>query len=208
MYAGDFAKSGFIEQILTTYTQGTSYLVPLRDELIRSIPSIAPRFPTYASYAKKGIADILSSAEIAGAVTKNACTFATSLARNNGDGSFTLVPLPPEAQMSPVYGILAADVDGDGRTDLLLGGNLDGVQPEIGPMRSSFGLLLTGNGKGGFAAVPAARSGFVVPGQTRDIQRVRTARGDVYVVARNNDRPLTFRAADARVATATKASSF
>lgn len=208
MYAGDFAKSGFVEQILTTYTQGTSYLVPLRDELIRSIPSIAPRFPTYASYAKKGIADILSSAEIAGAVTKNAYTFATSLARNNGDGSFTLVPLPPEAQMSPVYGILVADVDGDGRTDLLLGGNLDGVQPEIGPMRSSFGLLLTGNGKGGFAVVPAARSGFVVPGQTRDIQRVRTARGDVYVVARNNDRPLTFRAADARVATATKASSF
>jgi enediyne biosynthesis protein E4 len=34
-----------------------------------------------------------------------------------------------------------------------------------------------------------------VPGQSRDIQRVRTAHGDLFVVARNNDRPLVFRAA-------------
>jgi hypothetical protein len=37
-------------------------------------------------------------------------------------------------------------------------------------------------------------SGFFVPGQARDIARVRTPRGDLYVVARNNDRPLFFRA--------------
>jgi hypothetical protein len=41
--------------------------------------------------------------------------------------------------------------------------------------------------------VPRAESGFFVPGQTRDIARVHTAHGDVYVVARNNDRPLIFR---------------
>ena len=41
--------------------------------------------------------------------------------------------------------------------------------------------------------VPARESGFFVPGQARDIQRLRTARGDLYIVARNNDRPLFFR---------------
>ena len=35
-------------------------------------------------------------------------------------------------------------------------------------------------------------SGFMVPGQTRDIERVRTAKGDVIIVSRNNDRPLVF----------------
>jgi hypothetical protein len=128
---------------------------------------------------------------------KSVYTFATSLVRNNGDGSFRLVPLPAEAQLAPVYGILATDVDHDGRIDLLLGGNFDGVQPELGEMRASYGLLLRGDGKGGFRPVPARQSGFVAPGQTRDIQRLRTAHGDLYLVARNNDRPLAFRATSA-----------
>jgi len=199
MYVGDFAGTGFVEQILTTYTNGVSYPVTMRDELIKAIPALVQRFPTYASYAQKKITDILSPTELGQAVTKNAYTFATSLVRNNGDGSFTVVPLPTEAQFAPVYGILAADVDGDGHTDLLLGGNFDGVQPELGRMAASYGLLLRGDGKGSFTPVQGRRSGFVVPGQTRDIQRVRTARGDLYVVARNNDRPLVFRS---------KASSF
>jgi hypothetical protein len=195
MYVSDFAGTGFVEQILTTYTNGVSYPVTMRDELIKAVPALAQRFPTYASYAQKKITDIFSPAELAHAVTKNVFTFASSLVRNNGDGSFTVIPLPTEAQFAPVYGIVASDVDGDGHTDLLLGGNFDGVQPELGRMSASYGLLLRGDGKGDFTPMPATRSGFVVEGQTRDIQRVRTARGDLYVVARNNDRLLAFRAA-------------
>ena len=68
-------------------------------------------------------------------------------------------------------------------------------------MRTSFGAVLAGDGKGVFTAIPATRSGFVVPGQARDIQRVRTARGDLYLVARNDDRPLAFRSTKANAAT-------
>jgi hypothetical protein len=186
-----------VEQVLTTFTNGVSYPVPLRDELVRSIPAVGPRFPTYASYAQKRITDVLSPPELARGMTKDVYTFATSLVRNNGDGSFTLVPLPAEAQFAPVYGILATDLDRDGRVDLLLGGNFDGVQPELGSMSASCGLLLRGDGKGGWRPVPARQSGFVARGQTRDIQRLRTARGDLYLVARNNDKPLVFRATTA-----------
>ncbi len=193
MYVGDFAGTGQVEQIITTYNNGVSYPIEMRDELIKAIPAIGPRVPTYASYAQKKITDILTPAELSRGVTKSVFTFATSLVRNNGDGSFTLVPLPTEAQFAPVYGILASDLDGDGHTDLLLGGNFDGVQPELGRMSASYGLVLRGDGKGGFTPMPGRQSGFVVPGQTRDIQRVRTRRGDLYVVARNNDRPLAFR---------------
>src|SRR5919197_446286 len=125
---------------------------------------------------------------------KKASTFATSLALNNGDGSFTLVPLPDEAQLAPVYGILATAADRDGHTDLLLAGNFDGFKPEIGRMSASYGLFLRGDGTGRFAPVRAVGSGFFVPGQARDIQRVRTRGAELYVVARNNDRPLVFRA--------------
>jgi hypothetical protein len=123
---------------------------------------------------------------------KTAHTFATTLVRNNGDGSFTLVPLPREAQIAPVYGILADDLDGDGALDLLLAGNFGGVKPEIGAMTAGYGLFLRGDGSGSFAPVPAAASGFNVPGEARDIQRIRSRTGDLLVVTRNNDRPLLF----------------
>ena len=89
-------------------------------------------------------------------------------------------------------------MDGDERTDLLIAGNFDGFRPEIGRMAASFGLLLRGDGKGGFSPLHAAESGFFVPGQARDIARLRTAAGDAYVVTRNNDAPLFFRPARSR----------
>jgi len=104
------------------------------------------------------------------------------------------VPLADEAQLAPVYGMLATDVDRDGHTDLLLAGNFDGFRPEIGRMAASYGLLLRGDGKGAFVPVRAPESGFLVPGESRDIQKLRTASGELYIVSRNNDRPLLFKA--------------
>ena len=194
MYVKDFAGNGVNEQIVSVYNHGTSYPIAMRDELLAALPSLKPRYPRYADYAGQTVTDIFSPAELAGATFKQAHTFATSLVRNNGDGSFTLVPLPLEAQVAPVYGILAGDVDGDGKSDLLLAGNFDGVQPEIGRMSAGYGAVLRGDGRGRFTPVRASESGFLVPGQARDIQRVRTRRGDLYVVTRNNDRALIFRA--------------
>jgi enediyne biosynthesis protein E4 len=202
MIVQDFDGNGFVEQVVSTYTDGVSHPLALRDDLLQAIPSLKTRFPTYADYARATTADLFSPQQLAGAVHKQAYTFATALVRNNGAGSFTLVPLPRAAQLAPVYGILAADCDGDGHLDLLLAGNFDGVKPEIGRMSASYGLFLRGDGRGGFTPVEAAASGFVVPGQARDIQRIRTRHGELYVVTRNNDRPLLFRAAPARVVAA------
>ena len=195
MYVKDFDGNGSVEQIVSRYVHGVSMPLALRDDLIRTLPYLKARYLDYKGYARQTVTDIFSAQELNGAVQKKAYTFATSIAHNNGDGSFTLVPLPDEAQLAPVYGILATDVDHDGHLDLLLAGNFDGFRPEIGRMASSEGLLLRGDGKGSFTPVRGPESGFVVPGQARDIQRVRTADGPVIMVARNNDPPLVFRPA-------------
>jgi hypothetical protein len=197
MYVKDFDGNGFPDQIVSCYSDGVSYPLVLRDDLVAALPYLKTRYLSYADYAGQTAAAIFGSA-LNGAELKRVETFASALVRNNGDGSFTLVPLPRDAQIAPVYGILASDFDRDGTLDLLLAGNFDGVKPEIGRMSASYGLLLRGDGQGGFAPVRAAESGFVVNGQARDIQRLRTRRGDLYVVTRNNDRPLFFRAAPAR----------
>jgi enediyne biosynthesis protein E4 len=197
MYVKDFAGSGFPAQVLTTYENGVSVPLALRDELAAALPSLKNRYPKYSDYAGQTVEQIFGNA-LNGAVVKQAETFATALLRNNGDGSFTLVPLPREAQIAPVYGMLAGDFDRDGKLDLLLAGNFDGVQPNIGRMNASYGLFLRGDGHGGFTPVPARTSGFFVSGQARDMQRLRTKSGDLYIVARNDDRPLFFKASPVR----------
>jgi hypothetical protein len=193
MYAQDFNGTGPFEQIISVYDQGRSYPIAMRDELLGALPSLKARYPRYKDYANQTVRDIFSPQQLAGAIFKQARTFATTLVRNNSDGSFAMVPLLHEAQLAPVYGILAGDFDRDGNTDVLLAGNFEGVQPAIGPMMSSYGLFLHGDGRGNVTPVRVSESGFFVPGQARDIQRLRTARGDLYIVARNNDRPLFFR---------------
>ena len=193
MYVKDFDGDGSTEQIISMYNQGVSYPLPLRDDLLKTLPYLQPRFSSYKDYARKAVTDIFTAQELSDATLKKVNTFATSLLLNNGNGSFTVVALPDQAQLAPVYGILAGDFERSGHTDLLLAGNFAGFKPEIGRMIASYGVLLRGDGKGNFTPIPRAESGFFVPGQTRDIARVRTARGPVIVVARNNDRPLIFR---------------
>jgi hypothetical protein len=195
MYAKDFDRNGYAEQIVSCYNHGVSYPLVLRDDLLKTLPVLAPRYANYKDYATQTVADMFPKSELADATFKSAETFATTLVRNDGGGKFTLIPLPREAQLAPVYGILPQDVDGDGVTDLTVGGNLDEVRIDLGAMHASYGLVLKGDGRGTFTPLPATKSGFRVPGQTRDIQRVRTRNGALYVVARNNDRPLVFREA-------------
>jgi hypothetical protein len=194
MHVKDFDKNGFSEQIVSYYVQGTGHPLVLRDDLIKTLPYLKSRYLNYKDYAQQTVTDIFSPDELAGAVLKKAHTFATAMVRSEGDGSFTLVPLPLEAQLTPIYGILAGDYDRDGSLDVLVAGNFDGVKPEIGRMHAGYGVFLRGDGKGSFTPQRATESGFFVPGQARDIQPIRTARGVLYVVTRNNDRPLAFRA--------------
>jgi enediyne biosynthesis protein E4 len=194
MYVKDFAHNGFVQQVISYYNDGKPYPLTLRDDLIQSLGYLKDRYANYRQYAKQTFAEVFPQKDLSDALVKNAYTFATTLARNNGDGSFTMVPLPAEAQIAPIYGILATDIDGDGKPDLLMAGNFDGVKPELGKMSAGYGVYLRGDGKGHFTPVRELESGFFVPGQARDIQPVRTRKGIIYVVSRNNDRPLVFRA--------------
>ena len=84
---------------------------------------------------------------------------------------------------------MARDFDGDGKIDLLVGGNLYGVTPALGRYDESYGLMLRGDGAGRFTAVDMDQSNFVVDGEVRDMKLLRGGRGQRLVaVARNNDR--------------------
>jgi hypothetical protein len=166
-----------------------SYPIATRDELLRLIPQLQSRYPTYASFGASRIEDILSNAELRRARLLEAHTFASAVALNNGNGTFTLRPLPVEAQLAPIRAVVAGDFDGDGHTDLVVAGNLYGVPPILGRYDASYGLLLKGAGDGTFSALDMRQSGLLIDGQVPHVAAIRLASGQRgIIVARNNGR--------------------
>src|SRR5439155_673883 len=50
LYVGDFGHNGTREQILTFYKHGVSYPLAGRDELVRLLPQLRSRYPSYAAF--------------------------------------------------------------------------------------------------------------------------------------------------------------
>jgi hypothetical protein len=84
--------------------------------------------------------------------------------------------------MTPIYAIATGDFDRDGDLDVLLGGNLYGVKPEIGRFDAGRGIYLKNDGKGNFEAQPFSQ-GFFVEGEMRDILVFKNS----VMVSRNQD---------------------
>ena len=188
LYLGDFDGNETPEGILTYYKDGVSYPMASRDDLIGQMEGLRRQYPSYTAFGARQIEDLVSPKALAEADVKEAYTFASAYAENHGDGTFTLRALPTEAQFGPVNALLSGDVDGDGHTDLLLAGGFYGVRPDQGRYDALYGLLLQGDGAGGFTPVDLERSGFVIDGEARDLAWLRRADGArLALVARNND---------------------
>ncbi|MEO6932040.1 MAG: VCBS repeat-containing protein, partial [Chitinophagaceae bacterium] len=110
----------------------------------------------------------------------------TCYLRNEGNGRFTMIPLPAEAQFSAVNGMIAEDFDGDGNLDLLMSGNDFSVEVGIGRMDAFNGLLLRGDGTGRFLPLSMAQSGIYIPGDGKALVRLKGANGSYLVAASQN----------------------
>lgn len=193
LYVNDFDLNGSAEQIICAYDGDKSYPLALKHDLTRQIPALEKKYPKYDMYKNQQITDIFTPEQLKNAVHLHANQFETSVFLNDGKGHFTRKPLPAEAQFSPVYAVSAGDYNGDGITDILLGGNLYNVKPELGRYDASYGAMLTGDGHGNFRFIPAKKSGLHLDGEIRDFKVIKTLKGEILVVARNNDAVQVFR---------------
>ncbi|QDK83261.1 RNA-binding protein [Spirosoma sp. KCTC 42546] len=162
------------------------YPLAFKDELGKQIPSIInKRFTDYVSFAGKPLNEVLNDDELKGAEEFTVDQFA-SIYLENQNGKFVVHELPMMAQVSKLFALQAIDIDQDGDLDVLGGGNFYGVSTYQGRYDASYGLVMRNDGKGGFTALSPIDCGFLLNGEIRDIRPVRTGRGLLLVVARNN----------------------
>jgi hypothetical protein len=187
VYAADFTGNRTTDIVLTQEVDGTEYPFFGLAALGTEIYTIGLQFPTYESFAAASIQQIFTSSQLEGAVHYQADTFASVYLQNDGDGTFTSFQLPNLAQVSPINGIIAHDVDGDGHLDLIVAGNLYDSEPNTPRPDAGNGLWLMGDGHGHFTPVPPFESGFLAPLNVTGLALIDTPSGKAVLVANNGD---------------------
>ncbi len=191
MHINDFDQNGSVEQIVCVFTGEKSLPLALRHDLVKQLPGLKKKYLKYDSYVNQTIEDIFTKEERAKMITLKATEMRSMVLLNNNN-NFEPIPLPMEAQLSPVYAIETIDLNQDGILDLLLGGNLYSVKPEVGRYDATDGIALLGNGDGTFTNLDDINSGFVAKGEIRAIKSINIGGKASILVARNNDSPLIF----------------
>jgi hypothetical protein len=187
MYVNDFDLNGRVEQVICSYSSDTLYPVVLKDDLISQIPVLASRYQRYSDYAGQTMQDIFDPETLERSIVLTASVLESCVMINEGGSSLRLEKLPVQAQYAPVFAMLAEDLDGDGKCDLVLGGNQSRAKPQTGTYTASYGLFLKGEGNGKFHVIPPWLSGISVRGDIRDLKILESNGNRVLVVVRNND---------------------
>ena len=166
LYYGDFDQNGVVDLIEAYDVPGLG-LAPRRDfdAVATALPFVRNRFESRRAYAQASVQQILGP-QAAKASQLTANTLVSTVFLNRGQ-RFEPVPLPPEAQYAPAFGVSAGDLDGDGRQDLFLSQNLHATQPDFTRMDAGRGLVLLGDGQGGFSPMPGPESGVMLYGEQR-----------------------------------------
>jgi hypothetical protein len=187
LYAGDFTGNQSTDIVLTQKIGGTEYPFFGRAKVGPTIYPVALRFPTYEGFARAAVTQLFGADHLRRALHYQTDTFASVYLQNNGNGRFTSVALPNLAQISPIRGIVAHDVDADGHLDLIVAGNLNETEPNTPPADAGNGLWLKGDGRGHFAAIPPSESGFLAPLNVAGLALMRTPAGSAVLVANTGD---------------------
>jgi len=167
LYHFDFDADGIQELIEAHFDPPQRKWVPDRqlEILSRHLSFLRGRFSSNRAYSIASVEEVLAPhGKSTQALRANWFDSAIFLNRTN---HFEVRPLPYLAQVAPVFGLVASDLNGDGNIDLFLAQNFFQNQPELPRYDAGRGQLLQGDGRGHFEPVPGEVSGIEIYGEQR-----------------------------------------
>jgi hypothetical protein len=169
------------------FEQGEYYPVASLDQLTKQLPLLKKQVLYYRDYAKSSTSDALQLLGSADYTTIYSEEMRSIYIENQGEGHFKISPLPTLAQIAPVYGILAEDIDLDGLLDVVLTGNAYNTEVINGRYDASIGTVLMNMGKGAFVPMKNLESGLSLRGEAKSMVRLDMKNDKSFMlIGRNN----------------------
>lgn len=190
--AKDFDNNGTYDAITSIYLEdklgGTKKEFPFfsRDDMLKQIIGIKSKYPDYKSFANATMQDILTPQQMKSSLRLKANYLQSCFLRNDGNGKFTMIPLPKEAQISMLNGMVVEDFDGDSNLDVAINGNDYGTEVSVGRYDALNGLVLKGDGKGNFKPMSILQSGIYIPGNGKALVKFLDNKGNLLLAASQN----------------------
>ncbi|ULQ53256.1 VCBS repeat-containing protein [Flavihumibacter fluvii] len=190
MYNKDLSGFGKPDQILAIAKGDKYYTFLNKEDIEKQLPFIKKKFLRYGEMAGKTVDEVFGE-KLNGSIMFYADTLASMALINDGKGHFNPSPLPAELQWQPIFAFACSDFDGDGKTDLLAGGNFYGTTPFEGRYDALPLSFSKGDGKGGFKTVlPLPEPLENIHGEVRSIQPIQLAGGKKALLIGFNNGPL------------------
>ena len=192
IYAKDFDKNSRIDPIVTIFLKDQKgikdeYTSANRDEIISQLPGVRKKYLKYKEFAQANIHHIFSEEEMKEALVLRANNFNSCYLQNNGNGKFSLHPLPSQAQMAPINGMVVDDFNGDGDLDIAVSGNDYGNEVTNGRYDGMNGLVLLGDGTGKFSSQTILQAGLFISGDAKALVKMKGP-GNTYLLAASQNR--------------------
>jgi hypothetical protein len=189
----DFDNNGTYDAFISVYlrasqsdTERKEFPAQSRDDILKQMISIRKRFETYKFFANAPMDSVLTKDQLKGALKMHANYFSSAFLKNDGNGKFTMTPLPVQAQISVVNAMTVGDFDGDGNMDVAINGNDYGTEPSLGRYDALNGLLMKGDGKGNFKPESILKSGIYIPGDGKALVSLRSSKAKYLLAASQN----------------------
>ena len=197
IYAKDFDNNGSYDAFPALFfpasqTDQTKHAYPAqtREDIVKQMISMRSKYQNFKSFATATIDEVFSKEQLKDALILKANALSSSYLKNDGNGKFTLSALPVQAQFSVLNGMVVDDFDGDHNLDVLINGNDYGTEVNVGRYDALNGLMLKGDGKGGFVTQSILESGIYIPGNGKALVKLRSKQGKYLLAAAQNRGPL------------------
>ena len=177
--------------VLGYFSEGEQFPVRGRQCSSEQIPAIQVKFKDYHSFASATLEEIYGKKGLENAKHLQVRSFSSKYFRNEGEGSFTGVDLPVQAQYAPINDMIVRDINGDNHLDLIVAGNLYASEVETPRADAGIGLVLLGKGEGSFEALELSESGLFLDQDVKKLAWIE-GNGRQLLIAASNQGPLQF----------------